>query len=160
MAAVKESQCMMCGFVGNFSGILPNSENIAVVIENFWSNAVSYPEISGQGIITSNSGYGATGAEEVCSGHVAQWKELLSDSGEDAGSKLEAEVPPCPHVFGTHTNSETIEQEENKNQAHRLEREPLRLKGFDALTNGVILFKSFAGHAEFFRMFCYADMEL
>ncbi len=112
------------------------------------STAENLAENSGKGLLNSNSRSGAASAEEKCEGHVAQWKERLSHSGADAGSKPDAEVPPCPHTFGTRDDFERSpkEQEENKNQARSLERAPLSLK--EEISIGEYLYKSFvAGSA-------------
>ncbi len=119
--------------VENFSDAAADSE----------CSARNIAENSGQGIITSKYSDGATGAEEVCSGHVAQWKEQLSNSEVDAGSKLESgtNIPPCPHVFGARTNSKTVEKKENKSQARSLGKATLQLKGIVNITSNS-LFKS------------------
>lgn len=133
-----------------FSGVLKSFWTKPSFVENFADATTdsecstrNIAENSGQGIITSKYGDEATGAEEVCSGHVAQRIEQLSNSEVDAGSKLESEtnISPCPHVFGARTNSKTTEQKENKSQARSLDKATLQLKGIISIVNSS-LFKS------------------
>ena len=118
------------GVSKNFCAKHSSVESFADAATDFAYSVGNLAENSGQGIITSKYSYGATGAEEVCSGHVAQWKEQLSNSEVDAGSKLESEtnIQPCPHVFGARTNSKTVEKKENKSQARSLDKATLQLK--------------------------------
>lgn len=108
----------------NFCAKPSSLENFADAPTDFAYSVGNLAENSGQGILILKT-------EELlerAGGHVAQWKELLSHSGEDAGSKSARESRRAHTILHAHF-PEILFNEKEENQARSLKKASLSLRG-------------------------------